>query len=106
MSRGSSRVQVLDTTRTFHHLRNDWHGDAGVAKLHYCDWTRSWTDTRLEVYGEIKVRNPGYLEQFESMRGRNALGRWWLAAWVALGGAQLLGCQEADCAGVRHRAVL
>lgn len=41
------------------------YGDTGKANLHYCDWIRSWTDTCLKVYGEIAVRNPGYLEQFE-----------------------------------------
>ncbi len=41
------------------------YGDTGKANLHYCDWIRSWTDTCLKVYGEIAVKNPGYLEQFE-----------------------------------------
>ena len=35
------------------------------ANLHYCDWIRGWTDTCLQVYGEIAERNPGFLKQFE-----------------------------------------
>ena len=42
------------------------YGDTGNANLHYCDWIRSWTNTCLEVYGEIAVRNPGYLDQFNA----------------------------------------
>ena len=41
-------------------------GILAKANLHYCDWIRSWTDTCLKVYGEIAVKNPGYLEQFGS----------------------------------------
>ena len=42
------------------------YGDTGNANLHYCDWIRSWTNTCLEVYGEIAVKNPGYLDQFNA----------------------------------------
>lgn len=42
------------------------YGDTGKANLHYCDWIRSWTDTCLKVYGEIAVKNPAYLRQFDA----------------------------------------
>ncbi|MGI9627063.1 MAG: quinohemoprotein amine dehydrogenase maturation protein [Longimicrobiales bacterium] len=42
------------------------YGDTGVANLHYCDWIRSWTNTCLEIYGEIAVKNPEYLHQFDA----------------------------------------
>ncbi|MGQ0732987.1 MAG: quinohemoprotein amine dehydrogenase maturation protein [Acidobacteriota bacterium] len=34
--------------------------------LHYCEWIRGWTDTCLEIYGELAVRNPGFLTQFDN----------------------------------------
>ena len=57
--------QTLNVTRIFNHEAHVRYGDTGNANLHYCDWIRSWTDTCLKVYGEIAVKNPGYLEQFE-----------------------------------------
>jgi len=33
--------------------------------LHYCEWIRGWTDTCLQIYGEISERNPKFLEQFD-----------------------------------------
>ena len=33
--------------------------------LHYCEWIRGWTDTCLEIYGELAVKNPGFLRQFD-----------------------------------------
>ena len=41
------------------------YGETAHANLHYCEWIRGWTDTCLKIYGEISVRNPGYLEQFD-----------------------------------------
>ena len=33
--------------------------------LHYCEWIRGWTHTCLEIYGELAVKNPGFLRQFD-----------------------------------------
>ena len=33
--------------------------------LHYCEWIRGWTDTRLKIYGEIAQKNPAFLHQFD-----------------------------------------
>jgi uncharacterized protein len=41
------------------------YGATGHPNLHYCDWIRSWTDTCLQIYGEIAARNPGFLRHFE-----------------------------------------
>ena len=41
------------------------YGDTASANLHYCDWIRSWTDTCLRIYGEVSVKNPAYLRQFD-----------------------------------------
>ena len=41
------------------------NGTTTSANLHYCDWIRGWTETCLEVYGEIALRNPRYLRIFE-----------------------------------------
>jgi len=41
------------------------YGETAHANLHYCEWIRGWTDTCLKIYGELSVRNPGYLEQFD-----------------------------------------
>lgn len=41
------------------------YGDSGHANLHYCDWIRGWTETCLKVYGELSVRNPAFLAQFD-----------------------------------------
>ena len=51
------------------HIR---YGDTAHANLHYCEWIRGWTDVCLRVYGELSVRNPAYLAQFddEDMRER------------------------------------
>lgn len=40
------------------------YGDTARPNLHYCEWIRGWTDTCLQVYGEIAVRNPDYLRRF------------------------------------------
>ena len=47
-----------------HHEAYVHYGDTGHPNLHYCDWIRQWTDTCLQIYGALSVRNPGFLEQF------------------------------------------
>ncbi len=41
------------------------YGETTHPNLHYCEWIRAWTDTCLQIYGEISERNPKFLEQFE-----------------------------------------
>jgi uncharacterized protein len=48
-----------------YHEAHTRYGDTGVANLHYCEWIRGWTDVCLTVYGELAVRNPAYLAQFD-----------------------------------------
>ncbi len=48
-----------------YHEAHTRYGDTARPNLHYCDWIRAWTDTCLKIYGELAVRNPGYLEQFD-----------------------------------------
>jgi uncharacterized protein len=49
-----------------YHEAHTRHGSTLVPNLHYCDWIRSWTDTCLQVYGALSVRNPDFLRHFES----------------------------------------
>ena len=55
-----------------YHEAHTRYGDTTHANLHYCEWIRGWTDVCLRVYGELSVRNPAYLAQFddEGMRER------------------------------------
>ncbi len=48
-----------------YHEAHTRYGDTSKANLHYCEWIRGWTATCLEIYGELAVRNPDYLKQFE-----------------------------------------
>jgi uncharacterized protein len=48
-----------------YHEAHTRYGDTGVANLHYCEWIRGWTDVCLQVYGELAVRNPAFLTQFD-----------------------------------------
>jgi uncharacterized protein len=48
-----------------YHEAHTRYGDTGAANLHYCDWIRGWTDVCLKVYGELAVRNPAFLAQFD-----------------------------------------
>jgi uncharacterized protein len=48
-----------------YHEAHTRYGDTARPNLHYCEWIRAWTDTCLKVYGELAVRNPGFLEQFD-----------------------------------------
>jgi uncharacterized protein len=41
------------------------YGSTRRPNLHYCEWIRGWTDTCLEVYGELAVRNPEFLARFD-----------------------------------------
>lgn len=52
-----------------HHEAFVRYGDTGHANLHYCDWIRQWTDTCLRIYGELAVKNPGFLERFAERKG-------------------------------------
>ena len=47
-----------------HHEAYVRYGDTGHPNLHYCDWIRQWTDTCLQIYGALSVKNPGFLENF------------------------------------------
>jgi uncharacterized protein len=50
-----------------YHEAHTRYGTTTSPNLHYCDWIRGWTETCLQVYGEIAVRNPRYLRVFEDM---------------------------------------
>jgi uncharacterized protein len=47
-----------------YHEAHTRYGDTGRPNLHSCEWIRGWTDTCLRIYGELAVRNPRFLEQF------------------------------------------
>lgn len=49
-----------------YHEAHTRHGSTQSPNLHYCDWIRGWTDTCLTIYGDIAVRNPAFLKQFEA----------------------------------------
>lgn len=48
-----------------YHEAHTRFGTTNRPNLHYCDWIRGWTDTCLQIYGEIAQANPGFLQQFE-----------------------------------------
>jgi uncharacterized protein len=48
-----------------YHEAHTRYGDTARPNLHYCEWIRAWTDTCLKIYGELAIRNPAYLEQFD-----------------------------------------
>lgn len=48
-----------------YHEAHTRQGGTERPNLHYCDWIRGWTDTCLQIYGEIAERNPGFLQQFD-----------------------------------------
>jgi uncharacterized protein len=48
-----------------YHEAHTRYGTTTSPNLHYCDWIRGWTETCLQVYGEIAMRNPRYLRVFE-----------------------------------------
>jgi len=41
------------------------YGETMHPNLHYCEWIRGWTDSCLKIYGELFVKNPRFLEQFD-----------------------------------------
>jgi uncharacterized protein len=51
-----------------HHEAFVRYGDTGHPNLHFCDWIRGWTDLCLNIYGEIAVKNPSFLDQFEQRK--------------------------------------
>lgn len=48
-----------------YHEAHTRYGTTERPNLHYCEWIRGWTHSCLEIYGEIAVRNPGFLRQFD-----------------------------------------
>ncbi|MCA1789803.1 MAG: SPASM domain-containing protein, partial [Thioalkalivibrio sp.] len=48
-----------------YHEAHTRYGTTNAPNLHYCDWIRSWTDTCLQVYAALAVRNPDFLKHFE-----------------------------------------
>jgi uncharacterized protein len=46
------------------------YGSTRRPNLHYCEWIRGWTDTCLQVYGELAVRNPAFLARFDRDEAR------------------------------------
>jgi len=52
-----------------HHEAFVRYGDTGHPNLHYCDWIREWTNTCLEIYGAVSVRNPEFLNRFAERKG-------------------------------------
>lgn len=38
--------------------------------LHYCRWIKRWIETGLEVYGQLSVRCPEYLDKLLMLRGQ------------------------------------
>jgi uncharacterized protein len=49
-----------------YHEANTRYGTTATPNLHYCEWIRGWTHTCLEIYGELAVKNPGFLRQFDN----------------------------------------
>jgi uncharacterized protein len=41
------------------------YGTTERPNLHYCEWIRGWTDTCLQIYGELSERNPEFLSRFD-----------------------------------------
>ena len=48
-----------------YHEAHTRYGDTTRPNLHYCEWIRGWTHTCLEIYGELAVKHPGFLKQFD-----------------------------------------
>jgi uncharacterized protein len=48
-----------------YHEANTRYGSTERPNLHYCEWIRGWTHSCLEIYGEIAVKNPAFLRQFD-----------------------------------------
>jgi uncharacterized protein len=41
------------------------YGTTRRPNLHYCEWIRGWTETCLQIYADLSVRNPGFLAAFD-----------------------------------------
>jgi uncharacterized protein len=48
-----------------YHEAHTRYGATSRPNLHYCEWIRGWTHTCLEIYGELAVKNPAFLRQFD-----------------------------------------
>ena len=48
-----------------YHEAHTRYGTTAAANLHFCEWIRGWTNTCLEIYGELAVRNPDFLKLFD-----------------------------------------
>jgi len=48
-----------------YHEAHTRHGSTVRPNLHYCEWVRGWTDTCLQIYGEIAQANPAFLREFD-----------------------------------------
>jgi uncharacterized protein len=48
-----------------YHEANTRYGSTTTPNLHYCEWIRGWTHLCLEIYGDIAVKNPAFLAQFD-----------------------------------------
>ena len=48
-----------------YHEAHTRYGETVHPNLHYCEWIRGWTDTCLQIYGELFARNPSYLDRFD-----------------------------------------
>jgi uncharacterized protein len=48
-----------------YHEAHTRYGTTNTPNLHYCEWIRGWTHTCLEIYGELAVRNPAFLKEFD-----------------------------------------
>jgi len=46
------------------------YGTTTRPNLHYCEWIRGWTDTCLQIYGELSERNPDFLARFDREEAR------------------------------------
>jgi uncharacterized protein len=46
------------------------YGETTRPNLHYCDWIRGWTNTCLEIYGDLSERNPDFLARFDREEAR------------------------------------
>jgi len=55
-----------------YHEAHTRYGDTARANLHYCEWIRGWTDTCLQIYGELAARNPGYFAQWNEEMNHEA----------------------------------
>ena len=45
------------------------YGDARRPNLHYCEWIRGWIHTCLEIYGELALKRPEFLQNLDERMG-------------------------------------